>query len=117
MLRSNRPINFEGKYFKLNEGILLPRPKRETGPPILIGGNGPKLTLPLVANNADEWNAVCVTIPDYTNLTQILGQLIDAVRRKLIDISRSLITGCIFGKNSEDSNKRVSARTGGKGTP
>ena len=32
----------------LHEAVLLPRPQRPGGPPLLIGGNGPQRTLPLV---------------------------------------------------------------------
>src|SRR5690349_23236168 len=34
-----------------------PRPQRQGGPRLLIGGAGPQRTLPLVARYADIWNA------------------------------------------------------------
>src|SRR5206468_2644018 len=57
LLRSDAPVTFEGRFFQLHDAVLLPRPARPGGPPILIGGNGPKRTLPLVARYADIWNA------------------------------------------------------------
>jgi alkanesulfonate monooxygenase SsuD/methylene tetrahydromethanopterin reductase-like flavin-dependent oxidoreductase (luciferase family) len=47
LLHSDTPVDFQGKYFRLVEGILLPRPQRPGGPPILIGGRGPQRTLSL----------------------------------------------------------------------
>lgn len=57
LLKSDEPVDFSGRYFRLNEAILLPRPRRSGGPPIIVGGNGPRRTLPLAARYAEEWNA------------------------------------------------------------
>ncbi len=42
LLHNDAPLDFEGVYFRLREAVLLPRPQRPGGPPILVGGNGPK---------------------------------------------------------------------------
>ncbi len=47
----------------VRDAVLLPRPKRKT--PILIGGNGPKRSLPLAAKYADEWNGVYLDADAY----------------------------------------------------
>jgi alkanesulfonate monooxygenase SsuD/methylene tetrahydromethanopterin reductase-like flavin-dependent oxidoreductase (luciferase family) len=57
LLRSDEPTSFEGRFYQLHDAILLPRPQRAGGPPIMVGGSGPKRTLPLVARYADIWNA------------------------------------------------------------
>ncbi len=57
LLRSDAPFDYTGEYYRLKDAILLPRPARQGGPPILVGGNGEKRTLPLVARYADQWNA------------------------------------------------------------
>ena len=56
LLRSEAPVSFDGRYFRLREAVL-PGPGRPGGPPIMIGGSGPRRTLPLVARFADVWNA------------------------------------------------------------
>jgi F420-dependent oxidoreductase-like protein len=61
LLQSDEPVDFEGDYYELNEAILLPRPQRPGGPPLLIGGNGMKRTLPLAARYAQEWNGIFLT--------------------------------------------------------
>jgi phthiodiolone/phenolphthiodiolone dimycocerosates ketoreductase len=45
-------VTFEGKYFKTNNAVLLPKPISEI--PVWIAGNGPK-TLKLTAEIADGW--------------------------------------------------------------
>src|SRR5436309_15533284 len=57
LLREDEPVTYEGRFFQLRGATLLPRPQRVGGPPLLLGGNGPRRTLPLVARYADIWNA------------------------------------------------------------
>jgi probable F420-dependent oxidoreductase len=49
-------VDFEGKYYTARDCELRPRGPRPEGPPILIGGSGPRL-LRLAATYADAWNA------------------------------------------------------------
>lgn len=90
LLRSDTPVSFQGKYFSLDDAILLPRPKRPT--PILIGGNGPTKTLPLAARYANEWNGVYVTPEKYRELNTLLDQLCAQNNRNPHDIARSVMT-------------------------
>src|SRR5438105_5577130 len=61
LLKSDEPVTYEGRFFRLRGATLLPRPQRPGGPRILIGGNGIKRTLPLVVRYADIWNAVSLS--------------------------------------------------------
>ncbi len=54
MLRTGR-VDFEGRYYRARNADLLPRGPRPEGPPILIGGWGPKM-LELTTEYADLWN-------------------------------------------------------------
>jgi len=58
MLRDARPT-FDGRFYRTKEAINSPHPIQENGVPILIGGNGEKRTLRLVARYADESNLTC----------------------------------------------------------
>jgi alkanesulfonate monooxygenase SsuD/methylene tetrahydromethanopterin reductase-like flavin-dependent oxidoreductase (luciferase family) len=93
---------------------LLPRPARQEGPPILVGGNGEKRTLPLVARYADEWNAVYVSTERFRELAGKLDELTIAEGRQPDCVRRSLMTGCVFGLNQADLAKKVEARTQAK---
>jgi F420-dependent oxidoreductase-like protein len=110
LLNSDQPVNFEGQYYHLKDAILLPRPQRPGGPPILIGGNGEKRTLPLVARFASEWNAVFVPAPKLTELNQLLDQLLTQQGRKPQDVRRSMMTGVIYGKDEADLQSKLSKR-------
>lgn len=107
LLRSDSPVSFSGKYYRLNEAILLPRPARPGGPPIVIGGKGPKLTLPLVAKYADEWNAVLQPVADIAALNRRLDELLAANHRQPSAVKRSLMTNCVFGRDEAELRRRV----------
>ncbi len=55
-LLTQEVFSFEGSHFRLREAQLTQRPRQEPRPPLVIGGTGPRRTLPLVARWADEWN-------------------------------------------------------------
>ncbi len=93
LLKSDTPVDFTGSFYRLNDAILLPRPQRPGGPPIVIGGNGPKRTLPLTARYADEWNAVFVSPARFTELNTQLDELLVTQGREPSTVRRSLMTG------------------------
>lgn len=117
LLRNEEPSTFEGEYFQIREAQLLPRPQREGGPPILIGGNGPKRTLPLAARFSDEWNAVYIPPEKFQELNTRLTKLLQEQGREPEEVRRSLMTGCVYGKSDPEVISKVKQRTNGKSTP
>jgi alkanesulfonate monooxygenase SsuD/methylene tetrahydromethanopterin reductase-like flavin-dependent oxidoreductase (luciferase family) len=55
LLREGR-VDFSGRYHEARDCVLLPRPAREGGPPIMVGTTGARM-LRLAAAHADAWNA------------------------------------------------------------
>lgn len=47
-------VNFEGKYYRLKNAVLLPKPKQKPRPPLWSGGLGPYM-LKLTAKYFDAW--------------------------------------------------------------
>jgi F420-dependent oxidoreductase-like protein len=111
LLHSDEPVNFQGDYYRLHDAILLPRPSRPGGPPILIGGNGPQRTLPLVARYAQEWNGVFLSPARFSDLSSRLDELLVANGRQPEDVRRSLMTGTIFGRDQATLQQKLSTRT------
>ena len=48
--------DFAGRFYTLTGARNEPKGPQQPAPPIVIGGTGPKRTLPLVARHADHWN-------------------------------------------------------------
>jgi F420-dependent oxidoreductase-like protein len=97
LLRSDEPVTFAGRFYQLRGATLLPRPQRPGGPRIMIGGNGPKRTLPLVARYADVWNGVFLGPDEFRARSSALDALLLAAGRQPSDVRRTLMTGIFFG--------------------
>ena len=110
LLKSDLPVTFEGKYFQLRGATLLPRPTRPGGPRLLIGGNGEKRTLPLVAKYADEWNAIFVQPVELIRLNTRLDELLQAQGRDPKSVKRSMMTGLRYGRTKKDLDEKLASR-------
>lgn len=108
LLMSAAPVNFSGKYYRLNDATLLPRPKRRI--PILIGGNGEKRTLSFAARYADEWNATFQTPDKFARLNTVLDEYLAETDGEPRRVKRSLMTGIVFGKADASLRAKIAAR-------
>jgi F420-dependent oxidoreductase-like protein len=107
LLRNEEPVSFDGEFYRLRDAMLLPRSPRPGGPPIVIGGNGVRRTLPLVARFADEWNAVFVTANEFVELNARLDGLVEEAGRVRDQVRRTLMTRAIFGRTEADVNGKL----------
>jgi F420-dependent oxidoreductase-like protein len=110
LLMSDGPVSYQGKLFSLDDAILLPRPKRPGGPPILIGGKGPKRTLPLVAKYADEWNVPYLPVEDYKERAARLNELVGQYGREPGDLKHSLMAYALFARSEAELSAKMSTR-------
>lgn len=102
LLRDDGPVRFDGEYYQLDNAQLLPRPERPGGTQLLIGGNGPKRTLPLAAEYAEEWNGVLLTPEEYASLNERLDRLLEGEGRDPEAVKRSLMTQVVFGRDADE---------------
>ncbi|HEX2993207.1 MAG TPA: TIGR03560 family F420-dependent LLM class oxidoreductase [Anaerolineales bacterium] len=110
LLQSDEPVTFEGQYYQLHGATLLPRPGRQGGPRILVGGNGVKRTLSYAVQYASEWNCISLLPEDFTRLSQRLDEMLTAAGRQPQSVRRSMMTGCVFGKDEAALQQKVTAR-------
>ncbi|MCB0200015.1 MAG: TIGR03560 family F420-dependent LLM class oxidoreductase [Anaerolineae bacterium] len=110
LLQIDAPASFDGQYYQLHEAVLLPRPQRPGGPPLLIGGNGPLRTLPLVARFADEWNAVLIPAARFAELNARLDSLLAERGRPASAVRRSMMTGVVFGRDQAELRTVLNGR-------
>ena len=105
LLRSDTPVAYSGMYYRLNEAILLPRPQRPGGPPIIIGGG--RLVLPLVVRYAQEWNVTFKTPDRFAALNAKLDDLLAKQGRPAAEVRRSLMTRPIYARDAAALQTRV----------
>ncbi len=99
LLRSDEPLTFRGTYYSLHEAVLLPRPARRT--PIVIGGSGRRVTLPLAARYADEWNIAFRTPEQFRDLSAHLDLLLDGEGRPRSAVRRTLMTRLDYARHEQ----------------
>jgi F420-dependent oxidoreductase-like protein len=110
LLQSDEPVSFDGEFYWLRDAVLMPRSPRPGGPPIVIGGNGPRRTLPLVARYADEWNAVFATPERFAELNTRLDGLLREAGRPPEQVRRTLMTRAVFGRTDADLERKLAGQ-------
>jgi len=110
LLQKDEPVTFEGQYYQLRGATILPRPQRPGGPRILVGGSGVKRTLSYVVQYANEWNCVMQLPQDLLRLNRRLNEMLAEAGRKPESVRRSMMTGCVFGKDEADLRQKITAR-------
>ena len=104
LVRQDAPVSFDGKYFQLREAQLAPRsPVR-----ILVGGNGPTRTLPLVARYADIWNCQVAEPSAFKEINQHLDRLIEQAGRASGDVKRTMMIPVICQRTEKDLQRHIS---------
>ena len=74
-------FNYEGKTLSIKESPGLPKPAQQPGPPIIIGGRGPKRTPRLAAKYASEFNVPFASVDDFSNACHVVREACHAVGR------------------------------------
>lgn len=89
-LLTNEVTNFSGEYFTLKDARNNPPPVQKPHPPICIGGNGEKRTLPNVARWAQHWNYAAFDHDGFVKKREVLWQKCEEIGRDPKEISTSL---------------------------
>jgi F420-dependent oxidoreductase-like protein len=48
--------SYTGRYYRLDDAPLMPKPVQRPHPELMVGGGGEKVTLRIAAQHADHWN-------------------------------------------------------------
>jgi F420-dependent oxidoreductase-like protein len=96
---SGKVAPFNGKYYQLAETLNSPQPMSRPHPPIMIGGEGEKKTLALVAKYADACNLYAFENLDSVRAKiDVLRRHCDVIGRRFDDIERTAIGNIDLGK-------------------
>ena len=102
MFTQDRP-SFEGKYYKIDGGLNVPRPVQPGGPKILIGGTGERRTLRLLAQHGDIGHWFAASLDELKRKKQIFEEHCDAVNRDPSEVLLTLGVTLVLAENEKDA--------------
>ncbi len=98
-LLDGEQVTHDGRFYRFHEAVCAPRPVQPRLP-ILIGGSGPRKTLPLVARHADLWN-MYGTPEQVAAADAVLRRACEAVGRDPSTIERTVNLNVIIREDRE----------------
>jgi F420-dependent oxidoreductase-like protein len=113
MFRGERPT-FEGKHYRVKDVINSPAPITPGGPPIMIGGQGEKKTLRLMAEHAEMANFTSGFDELPHKLEVLAGHCAD-FGRDINTINKTPLASLFLGRTHEDAIAKVDQRLAGMG--
>jgi F420-dependent oxidoreductase-like protein len=88
-LFSEDDVTFEGEHYRLERATYRPRPIQQPHPPIWIGGEGRRRTLPMVGRFADAWHGWASDVAELAEMTAIIDRAAEEVGRDPREILRA----------------------------
>ena len=104
---TEKPATFEGKHYQIKDAYCEPKP--DPVPPIMIGGNGEKLTLKVVARHADWWNGVGLNPEQMTHKLSVLRSHCENAGRDYDEIVKTAMIIISIAETEEEANRIAEA--------
>ena len=102
-------FTFEGEHYGLVGSPALPKPVQPGGPPVIVGGHGPRRTPALAARFAAEFNVPFAPVEVFAAQRTRVRDACEAIGRPPEDMvfSAALVLCC--GRNNEEVERRAGA--------
>jgi F420-dependent oxidoreductase-like protein len=104
MFRGERPT-FDGDYYRTNDAINSPAPIRPGGPPIMVGGQGEKRTLRIMAEYAEMANFTSGA-DELPRKLDVLASHCSDVGRNVDEINKTALGSLVVGRTMEEAEAR-----------
>src|SRR5690349_19191257 len=98
MFTEERP-SFEGRFYRIDRALNVPRPIQEGGPKILIGGGGEKRTLRILATHGDIGHWFGGALEDLKRKKAVFEEHCAAVGRNPSDVMIILGVGLVIAED------------------
>jgi F420-dependent oxidoreductase-like protein len=89
MFTEDRP-SFEGRHFRIDQALNVPRPIQPGGPKILVGGGGERRTLLIAAKHADMTHWFAGSLEHLQHKTEVLEAHCETVGRDPSTITKTM---------------------------
>lgn len=96
-------FSLHGKHYRVTDALGNPGPVGPDGIPIMIGGEGKKILLRIVAEHADMWNAMG-SPARFAELIEALVRHCDAVGRDVAAIEKTVMMPLCYTDDVERQN-------------
>lgn len=107
LLASDGPVEFKGRFYRIEDATLLPQPQRNGGPPILVGGSGPRRVPELAGRFASWWNGVFLTPELLKERVATVDAFASKSGRDPVEIKKTMMTGLFFGRDTERLSQQL----------
>jgi alkanesulfonate monooxygenase SsuD/methylene tetrahydromethanopterin reductase-like flavin-dependent oxidoreductase (luciferase family) len=105
LLWTGEPVDFEGEFFRLQGALSAPRPARSI--PIWLGGPLTDEAVHLIAEKADGWNSLPVTLDRYAADAARIDAACRAIGRDPGSLRRSIETQVLVVEGADDWRERL----------
>ena len=95
MFTEDRP-SFEGRHYRIESALNVPRPIQSGGPKIIVGGGGEQRTLKIAAKHADMTHWFPLGLEALKHKTEVLAGHCEAIGRDPATIERTMATPIIL---------------------
>jgi F420-dependent oxidoreductase-like protein len=102
MFTEERP-SFEGKFYRIDRALNMPRPIQKGGPKILIGGGGEKRTLRILARHGDIGHWFGGPLEELKRKKGVFEEHCAAVGRNPSDVMLTVGVGIILVKDESEA--------------
>ncbi len=97
----------EGRFHSFSDSPALPKPAQRPGPPIIIGGRGPKRTPALTAKYAAEFNTPFVPLDDLPTIINRVRTACEAIDRDPDELVFSSAMVMCLGDSEAEAQRRA----------
>jgi F420-dependent oxidoreductase-like protein len=89
LLFTQEDVSFDGRTYQLEGATYRPKPVQQPHPPIWVGGEGRKRTLPIVGRFADAWHGWAADATELASLNAIIDGAAEKAGRDPASILRA----------------------------
>ena len=102
MFREDRPT-FEGRHYRIDRALNVPRPIQPGGPKIIVGGGGEQRTLRIAAKHADMTHWFPLGFDTLRHKNEVLVRHSEEIGRDPATIERTMATPVLLAANDQEA--------------
>jgi alkanesulfonate monooxygenase len=102
-------FSFDGRHYRVADSPALPKPVQRPGPPIIVGGGGPRRTPRLAATFASEFNLAFRSVGDTGAQFDLVREACRSAGRDPVGMTFSAAQVVCCGRDEAEVSRRAAA--------